>query len=105
LARREDLGVYSHDWFLHASNERYLMAVLRCAKRTLETVAYQSTNIEPGCILLTRCAQSKRWNHGAIAIGGNKAVHALHPAVSEFNIGLHPMWAYHEISIFDPFLK
>ena len=105
LSKREDLGIYSDDWFLHTTTERYYLTLMRHARKVLDAIAYPSTAIEPGCILLTRCAQSKFWNHGAIAIGGNSAVHAIYPVTQKFNVGLHPMWAYHEITVFDPFLN
>ena len=38
-AEREELGVYSHDWFCHATEERYMFALMKHAARTLEMVA------------------------------------------------------------------
>ena len=45
LAERENLGVYSQDWFFHTSNERYLRGLLSLSAETAETVAHRSANV------------------------------------------------------------
>lgn len=102
FADREELGVYAHDWFHHTSEERYLLQLVRHAPHTLDTVAYQTSDIQPGSIVLTHAARSKIYNHGGVVIAWPKIVHAIAPAVEEADAGRHPLWAYHAIAVFDP---
>ena len=105
LADREDLGVYSHDWFHHSENERYMLRLLRHAAKTMEAVAYRSTQILPGNIVLTRAARSKVFNHGGIVTAWPKIVHAVSPAVEEIDASRDEMWTFQTIAVFDPFAK
>lgn len=105
LAEREELGVYSHDWFHHSENERYMLRLLRHAAKTMEAVAYRSTRILPGNIVLTRAARSKVFNHGGIVTAWPHIVHAIAPAVEEIDATRHEMWTYQTIAVFDPFAK
>lgn len=100
LAEREELGVYSHDWFCHTKEERYLLRALRHTKSIMEAVAYRSTRIEPGNYVLTKVG-SKIYNHGGIVTAWPKIIHAVHPAVEEIDASRHPMWSMHEIVVFD----
>jgi hypothetical protein len=44
------------------------------------------------------------FNHSAIVLKWPRCIHALKDGgVQEFNIDRHPMWAGHEVKIFDPF--
>lgn len=105
LAERDELGVYSHDWFHHSETDRYMLRLLRHANKTMELIAYRSTVILPGNIILTRVADSRVWNHGAIVTAWPKLVHATRPGVQEVDASRHPMWSHQEIAVFDPFAK
>jgi len=105
LADREDLGVYSHDWFCHAGQtERYALRILRHAAKTMECVAYRSTAIEPGNLVLTR-VNSRIYNHAGIVVAWPRIVHAVSPCVEEADASRHPMWINHQIAVFDPFSR
>ena len=102
LAQRENLGVYSQDWFFHTSSERYLMGLLRHAAKTVEAVAHSSAAALPGDIVLTRLARSKVYNHGAIVTAWPKVIHAIAPQVEEIDASTHPLWAYRTVAVFTP---
>lgn len=99
---REDLGAYSHDWFCHASEERYLVALMRSAQMTLETKCMGSPDAKPGNVVLFRVAGSKRYNHGAIVTAWPMGIHADCEKVSEVDLVQHPMTSFMEMAIFDP---
>lgn len=105
LAEREELSVYAHDWFHHTSEERYLLELIRHAPHILDAIAYRSTEIAPGSIVLTHAAHSKIYNHGGIVTAWPHVVHALAPAVEETDASRHRLWAYRQIAVFDPFAK
>jgi cell wall-associated NlpC family hydrolase len=105
LADREDLGVYSHDWFHHSQDEKYMLRLVRHAPLTLEAVAYRSLAVKPGNIVLTKAARSKLYNHGGVITGWPLVVHATLPEVAEVDASRDPMWAFQQIAIFDPFAK
>jgi cell wall-associated NlpC family hydrolase len=98
----ERLGQYSGDWWCHANEERYALAVLRHATKVLDGVCYRSTQVLPGNIVLGRVMRSSRLNHGAIVVEYPMVVHACAPAVVLVDITRHPMWAYCSVEIFDP---
>jgi cell wall-associated NlpC family hydrolase len=102
LADREELGVYSHDWFAHTNQEKYMLRLLRHAERTLDTVAFRSVNAHPGDILLTRTHHSRVFNHGAIVTSYPFAVHAIAPSVEEIDVSTHPLWSARQMTIFSP---
>ena len=62
----ERLGMYSIDWWCHATSDKYLMNVLRHATKVLQTVCYKTLEIEPGNIVLCKVAHSKVYNPGSI---------------------------------------
>lgn len=103
LIEREDLGVYSHDWFCHTDQERYMLRVLRHAKKTIERVACGTLDFRLGSIILTRAVNSRVFNHGGIYTGTNQVVHAFDTQVEEVNITKHHLWAYQTLAAFDPF--
>jgi cell wall-associated NlpC family hydrolase len=105
LVEREDGGVYSHDWFHHTEQDRYMLRVLRHAVKTMDAIAYPSQAIAPGNIVLTRAARSKIYNHGAIVIRWPMVVHAVQPQVAEIDASRHRMWQFQQIAVFDPFAK
>jgi cell wall-associated NlpC family hydrolase len=99
----EDLGVYSHDWFCHASSERYLLRLVRHARKTAETICRGTPDAQPGNIVLFRTVGSRFFNHGAIVTAWPLGMHAIHPQVTESNLLSHHLTGFHEMAIFDPF--
>jgi cell wall-associated NlpC family hydrolase len=92
------------DWYCHTKEERYLRWLLKHAAPILRDVAYKSTKIEPGNIVSTK-AMSDKYNHAGIVIAWPKIVHCVRPSVRECDATKDHMWAFHEISVFDPFVK
>jgi cell wall-associated NlpC family hydrolase len=100
------LGVYHMDWFHHAAEERYMLRILRHAQKAMEGVACKSSRIDPGNLILARVAGSKKYNHGGIVLSWPLIAHALHDGgVQEADATRHPMWAHHEVAVFDPFAR
>jgi len=97
------LGVYHLDWCCHTREQRYMVRLLRHAEKAMEGVAYRSTRIDPGNLLLVRVGVSRVYNHGGIVLAWPLIAHAVAPVVSEADATRHPMWAHHEIAVFDPF--
>jgi cell wall-associated NlpC family hydrolase len=98
------LGVYRMDWWLHAAEERYMLRLLRHAQKAMEGVACRSSKIEPGNLVLSRVVGSRKYNHGGIVLQWPIIAHALKDGgVREADATRHPMWAFHEIAVFDPF--
>jgi cell wall-associated NlpC family hydrolase len=96
------LGQYKQDWWCHATDEKYLVAVLRHAKKILEQICYRSSEIEPGNIVLVKTAGSRVANHAAIITCYPRAVHAIMPKVTICDVTSDRLWAYRPIQIFDP---
>jgi cell wall-associated NlpC family hydrolase len=101
-SEREGLGVYSHDWFCHVSEERYMFALMKHAQKTLETVAAGSPEAKPGDLVLFRVARSRVFNHGAIVLEWPRIIHAVHPRVAEASATLHPLTAHMQMAVFSP---
>lgn len=105
LVPREDLGVYSHDWFCHTDSEKYLFRLIRHAAKTMEGVAYPSTRVEPGNIVLSKVVGSRVYNHGGIVTNWPRVIQAVDPAVNEVDVTTDPLWCAQKIAIFDPWRK
>ena len=101
----EDLGFYSHDWFCHESSERYLLRLMRYARRTAETICRPGVVAQPGSLALFRVAGSRIYNHGAIVTAWPRAVHAAGDKCIESDVTSHQLTAFREMDIFDPFSK
>ncbi len=101
-AEREALGVYSHDWFCHTNTERYMMGLIRHAKKTIETISRPGVGALPGSIALFRVAGSRVFNHGAIVEKWPRIIHAAHPGVEVADATSHWLTSYKEVAIFDP---
>lgn len=104
-AELEDLGFYSHDWFCHASSERYLLRLMRYARAAAETVCRAGVDARPGALVLFRVAGSKRFNHGAIVTRWPFGVHAVDPRVKESDLTQHYLTAFRVMEVFDPGLR
>jgi hypothetical protein len=104
LFTRENLPPYHHDWFLHKREEHYLMLLRKHAAEIITAVCWPTLKIEPGNIVAERAAGSKVFNHSAIVIEWPRCIHCVKAGgVCEFVINRDPMWAYHEVKVFDPF--
>lgn len=95
------LPEFQQDWWLHATNEKYMRAVMRFAKKVSEGICYRDTPIKDGCFLLSKAANSRFYNHGGIVIQWPRLVHAVDPKVEECDATVHPLWALREIAVFD----
>jgi cell wall-associated NlpC family hydrolase len=101
-SEREPLSVYSHDWFHHASEERYKYALLKHARQVVETICRGTPETRPGDLVLFKVARSRIYNHGAIVTGWPYGVHAFDPKVSEVNLLRHALTVHTEMAIFTP---
>lgn len=97
-------GLYSHDWFLHASRERYIEVLKEYAAQTWEGVCRSDSPALPGQIVIFKSAGSKKFNHGAIVTSWPRGVHAAIGGVREVNLTTHPLSAFKPMDVFDPFL-
>ena len=109
LVPAQEHGMVSQDWWLHTGEERYLLRVLnawnQAQGRTVKVAKAQcfpNLNLQTGQIMMTKVAQSRVYNHGAIVTVWPLAVHCVYPAVEEVDITRHPMWACQEIATGDP---
>jgi cell wall-associated NlpC family hydrolase len=100
----EDIGLYTHDWFCHASSERYMLRLMRHAKKTAESICMGRTleDAKPGCLALFRVVGSKVFNHGGVVTNWPMMIHAANPVVKEVNVISHWLTAHREVVIFDP---
>lgn len=113
FAEREELGMYSQDWFCHAGDERYLVALMRHARPALSRAAGPVSvqarcmgtppETQPGNVALFRVARSKRYNHAAIITRWPMGIHANTETVAEVDLTQNEMTAFQEMAIFDPF--
>ena len=104
-ACKEDLqalGFYTHDWFCHTSNERYLAGLMRHARKTAETICRLGVEAAPGSLVLFRVARSKVFNHGGIVTAWPRMVHASSSGVAEQSAADHWLTGHREMAIFDP---
>jgi cell wall-associated NlpC family hydrolase len=102
IAEREDLGIYSGDWFCNTSEERYMIGILRHARRAIDARCRGSVQALPGSIALFRVARSRLYNHAAIITRWPYMVHAVAPRICESDATRHCLTSNTEMSIFDP---
>lgn len=102
----DELGMYSGDWFLHTTDERYYRGMLRYASKIAEGVAGRGTNFAPGNVVLMRTAGSKLFNHGGIITAWPMLIHSLPgQTVREVNAQTNFVWAGKFLQVFDPWVK
>lgn len=101
----EKIGMFGPDWYQHTESEHYMTRLIRHAAKVVEAVGYRSTKYAAGNILLMKAGSSRVWNHGAIVAEWPFCIHAISPAVAEFDIGNDPMWSNQLIAVFDPWGK
>lgn len=99
---RQPLGVYSHDWFHHTTEERYKFALMKHARVLAETVARGTPDAKPGDIVLFRVAESRVFNHGAVVTRWPMGIHALQPKILEVNLVTHALTGHRQMAIFTP---
>lgn len=102
---REELGIYSHDWFCNTTNERYMLRLIRHAPRTLSGICRGTVSAEAGSLILFKVAKSRLFNHGGIITRWPFMVHAADPCVKEQNAVTHWLTGFTEFAIFDPWGK
>lgn len=102
LAVDQDLGVYSHDWFCHAKDERYMLRLIRYAPKTLDAICRGTVDALPGSLALFRCVRSRLFNHGGIITKWPMMLHATPDGVKESDATQHYLTSHMEMSIFDP---
>jgi cell wall-associated NlpC family hydrolase len=105
LLTEEAIEIFSMDWFANTTEERYMNKLMRHAIRVAEAVSYPTLQALPGNMALTKCANSKVYNHGGIVIRWPKVIHAVTPRVEIIDASTHQMWAYRTVVIFDPWEK
>jgi cell wall-associated NlpC family hydrolase len=101
----EAVGIFSHDWFIHTKEDKYLLRLLKYTKKIAETKVYRTTNVEPGNVILSKAAHSYVYNHAGIITKWPMIVHAVLPIVEEVNATQNQMWSYQHIVILDPWKK
>lgn len=102
----ENIVPRPQDWFANTKEEKYLNAVLRYSQRVIDGMSYPTLKAEPGNLALTRCANSKRFNHAGIVVKWPRILHCLSDGgVQEADASTHWMWGFREVAIFDPFKK
>lgn len=99
----EDLGFYAHDWFCHTSSERYLLRMMRHARKVLDGRCRGTVAAEPGSMILFRLPGSRILNHGGVITRWPFMVHATGPKVQEANCTTHWMTGFVPFELFDPF--
>jgi hypothetical protein len=97
-----DLGYYTHDWFQHTRDERYLLRLIRHAPKILETVCMAKIAAEPGSLALFRSVDGRLYNHGGIVTKWPYLVNATVDGVKESNTLNFWLTAECPVAIFDP---
>lgn len=90
------------DWFMHGANDIYTeLLSLYCAPMG-KRMTYATPPIASGSILLMQTPNSKRRNHAGIVTQWPMLVQAVHSGVEEIDASRDPMWAFKEVSVFQP---
>jgi hypothetical protein len=100
----EDIGFYSADWFCHEKSERYLLRVMRHARKVAEVAGKpRSSQALPGCLALYRVGKTKIFNHGAFVTNWPMGIMARRDGVREKNLTHDRLTAASVMELFDPF--
>lgn len=114
LVPREDEGIFSdpeivpigQDWWCNLNEDKYLLRMMRYAHKVAQAVGYPSLEVKPGNLVLTKCRNSRHFNHGAIALKWPKIIHAdAENGIELASAFTHCLWSYQEVAIFDPWEK
>ena len=100
-----NLTAYSHDWFLHDANERYLRGLVRFGFGASKSLCRTDASAQPGDVALFRVVNSKVFNHGAIITSWPRGIHAVVGGVRETVLTSDRLTAFRPMEIFDPFGK
>lgn len=101
FATREDLGIYSHDWFHNTSEDRYKFGLIRQARKVIEGHCRGTVDALPGSLIIFKVAGSRVFNHGGIIVRWPRIIHAVDPVVTENDATAHYMTAQTEMLVFD----
>jgi cell wall-associated NlpC family hydrolase len=101
LLSEEFIAAYPSDWWMHTSEERYLLRMLRYGQKMLETVGYPTFHAQPGDVVIARAAGSRVYNHGGIVTDWPHAIHAKVPMVCETTITRDCIWSHCDLAWFD----
>lgn len=89
-----------YDWFLHTTEERYLLMIERYLRKLIATKATIDAEALPGDLVLARLQGSLTFNHAAIVTKWPRVIHAGMEFVSETDASQDPLLARKEIVIF-----
>lgn len=92
---------YPADWWMHTSDERYLLRAMRHGQKMLESVGYPTFQALPGDVILGRVVGSKVYNHGGIVTKWPKIIHAISPEVCEADASSDLLWSHRDMVWFD----
>ena len=99
----ENIGLYSHDWFCNTSEERYLLNLMRHARKALESICRGTpSEAKPGCMVLFKSVRSPLYNHGGIVVAWPQIIHAVDPRVTQSDATQHYLTSFMKMCIFDP---
>lgn len=102
----EEIGFYSHDWYMHISHERYLMKVMRHARKVAEVAGKpRHAQALPGCLALYRVGTTRIFNHGAFVTKWPMGILARKDGVRERNLTQERLTAGSPMELFDPFAE
>jgi cell wall-associated NlpC family hydrolase len=104
--RAEDMAtlpLYSPDWFLHASSERYLKGLMRFGTMVSGQICRgRNVGAQPGDIVLFKVVGSRLFNHGAVVTAWPRGVHAQADGVRQVDLVSCPLTSFRSMEIFDP---
>ncbi len=99
----EKLDVFGQDWFYHATEDAYMLRVIRHAPKVAEGILTRSLQAQPGDIALVRTVNSRVYNHGGIVTGWPRVIHASRTVVQEVDASQDVLWSRRQVAVFDPF--
>ena len=101
----KEIDALSDDWFMHGADDKYTELLSRYAVKVEDRITYPVPKIESGNIILMQTPNSKRRNHAGIVTDWPMILHCIYDGVSAVNASRDPMWAFQNISVFDPWGK
>ena len=82
-----------------------MLRILRHSRKTVEGLCRPGVKASPGCLALFRVVQSRVFNHGGIITAWPTIIHAADGRVRESDATKYRMTGFHEMAIFDPWVK
>lgn len=91
------------DWWLHTSQEKYLLMCQRYLKGSVCVRLYRdmTENFKAGNLVLTKACGSRVFNHAAIISKWPRVIQAIPPVVNEVDAAQDINWTGHEVLVFD----